>query len=335
MSAWLIEDEFQSGLAPLCDLRATFEQRTGGLTTLERMTSSMGSPPSGFLCEDNQRAKMISSRTGLPHVETGEPTSCANAPKTPWELLDLFPKLLEKDLQEAAVLGVKETAKSIGEYRIDIDDSAAIFPGVVLDATQGAIRIEAGAVVRPNAIVCGPCWIGKNTTIVDGTLLKPNTSIGPWCKIGGEVGGTIFQGYSNKCHEGHIGDSIIGEWVNFGAGTTNSNLLNTYGDVIVKDLNGDRHRTGRQFVGCFVGDHVKFSIQTRIMTGTIVGTGAMIASSGPAPSPTKRFSWITDSGIRDYNIDKCIAVMKIAMKRRNMTLDSNTEIVIRNLAEAK
>ena len=120
--------------------------------------------------------------------------------------------------------------------------------------------------------------------------------------------------------------------MNFGAGTTNSNLLNTYADVIVKGLDGKRHRTDNQFIGCFVGDHVKFAICSRIMTGTIVGTGSMIASSTPAPSPTPRFSWVTDKGVRTYNIDKCITVAKSVMERRGEELHSSSEQVLRQLA---
>jgi hypothetical protein len=159
-----------------------------------------------------------------------------------------------------------------------------------------------------------------------------NTSIGPMCKVSGEVGGTIFQGYSNKCHAGHLGDSVIGEWVNFGAGTSNSNLLNTYGNVIVTDIDGKRHKTDRQYVGCFVGDYVKFAIETRIMTGSIIGTGAMVASSTPVPSPTPRFAWVTDKGTRTYQIEKFLEVARTVMHRRNQELDGDSEAVLRNLA---
>ena len=105
---------------------------------------------------------------------------------------------------------------------------------LVLDAERGPIRIDRGAVIRPGAVICGPCSIGREAVVVDRALIKPDTVIGPVCKVGGEVGGTIFQGYSNKSHEGHLGDSWEGKWVNFGAGTSNSNLLNTYGEVTMQ-----------------------------------------------------------------------------------------------------
>lgn len=333
MTQWYIKDEHQESLAPLSDLRASFEQRTGGLTTLERITKKMGCAPSGFLCEDPLRASMISSRTGLQHV-TGETAEHCEHPDiaTPWDMLQNLPQLLEADLEQAEALSGEVNSETVGANRIDVHETATLYPGVVLDAKAGAIRIEEGAVVRSNAVICGPCWIGKYCTITDCALIKSNTALGPHCKVGGEVGGTIFQGYANKSHDGHLGDSVIGEWVNLGAGTTNSNLLNTYGDVIVMDIAGKRHRTNRQFVGCFVGDHAKFAICSTIMTGTIVGTGAMVATTAYTPSPTKRFAWITDDGERTYQIDKFLTVVKTVMARRTIDLDKATEDVLRSLA---
>ncbi|MDP7005702.1 MAG: hypothetical protein QF718_05775 [Phycisphaerales bacterium] len=334
MSQWFIKDKHVESMSPLCDLRASFEQRTGGLTTLERLTNQIGCSPSGFMCEDDLRADMISARTGLSRVTSEEETDVDHPDiKTPWDVLDYLPELLLYDLEQAEHLGNEFSTKTVGENKIDVHSSATIFPGVILDATLGPIRIEGNSVIRPNAVLCGPCWIGKNSTVVDSALIKQNTVLGPHCRVGGEVGGTVFQGYSNKSHGGHLGDSVVGEWVNFGAGTTNSNLLNTYADVIVTDLSGKRHRTGRQFVGCFVGDHVKFSICSRIMTGTLVGTGSMISTSSIVPSPTRRFAWITDSGERTYRVDKFIEVARTVMKRRDVHLNESSEAILRDLAE--
>ena len=333
MTKWYIQDDHPQSMSPLSDLRATFEQRTGGLTTLERLTREHGSAPTGFLCDDDLRAAMIAQRTGLSRVD-GEEGSQVDHPsiKTPWDILDYLPSLLKDDLELAEPLDGSCEAQSFGDHRIDIHPTAKLYPTTVLDASNGAIRIEAGTVVRPNAVLIGPCWIGQGSTIFEAGLIKSNTSIGPCCKVSGEVGGTVFQGYANKCHDGHLGDSVIGEWVNFGAGTTNSNVLNTYGDIVVTDLDGSRHKTGRNYVGCFVGDHVKFAICTRIMTGSIIGTGAMIATSTPAPSPTPRFAWLTDSGSQIYRTEKFLDVARTVMARRDRELDAATEAVIQQLA---
>jgi UDP-N-acetylglucosamine diphosphorylase/glucosamine-1-phosphate N-acetyltransferase len=333
MSMWYIKDDHQEGLAPLSDLRASFEHRTGGVTTLERISKRAGSSPSGFICTDPQRAKMIAARTGLVHVENKMAEHVDHPEiKTPWDILTHLPSLLAEDLEQADALSGAVHTQTTGDHRIDVHETATIFPGVALDASIGAIRIEEGAVIRPNAVLVGPCWIGKYCTVIDGALVKSNSVLGPHCKVGGEVGGTIFQGYANKSHDGHLGDSVIGEWVNLGAGTTNSNLLNTYGDVIVQDLCGKRHRTGRQFVGCFVGDHAKFAISSTIMTGTMIGTGAMVATTSYTPSPTKRFAWITDAGERTYQIEKFLTVAQTVMARRGIELDDATEAVLRSLA---
>lgn len=333
MSKWIIQDDHPAGLAPLCDLRATFEQRTGGLTTLERLTKKIGCPPSGFTCGDAFRAAMITERTGLQHLPD-ENTSEVDHPsiETPWDILDNLPVLLADDLASSQELPLPKIGSVVGDHRVDVDESVTLFPGVVFDVTEGAIRVEEEATIRPNAVICGPCWIGKGTTIIDGAHIKSNTAIGPGCKIGGEVGSTIIQGNTNKSHKGHLGDSVIGEWVNFGAGTANSNLLNTYGEVIVTDLDGAHHRTNRQFVGCFVGDHAKFAIETRIMTGAFIGTGAMVATTQPAPSPTPRFAWLTDNGARAYRIEKFLEVARTIMARRGCELGSAAEAMLRQLA---
>jgi hypothetical protein len=137
------------------------------------------------------------------------------------------------------------------------------------------------------------------------------------CKVGGEIGSTVFQGYANKSHEGHLGDSWVGKWVNLGAGTTNSNLLNTYGEVTVRLApDGPRHRTGMTFLGAMLGDHVKTAIGTRLMTGSIVGTGAMIATSTPPPTTVPPFAWLTDEGRRTYRLEKFLDVARTVMGRR-------------------
>jgi NDP-sugar pyrophosphorylase family protein len=170
---------------------------------------------------------------------------------------------------------------TIGSHPISIHESAKVSPGVILDAEAGPIFIDEDAVVRPGAIIVGPVYVGPHVTVLDRCLLKSCTArSAPTAKIAGEVGGTIFQGFANKAHDGHLGDSWVGEWANLGAGTTNSNLLNTYDQVICRATpGGPNERTGEQFLGAIIGDHVKFAICSRIMTGSILHTGCMFAQS--------------------------------------------------------
>ncbi|MBL0921019.1 MAG: hypothetical protein IBJ10_02690 [Phycisphaerales bacterium] len=241
--------------------------------------------------------------------------------RRPWDVVRFRDEALRRDL---AMLSVERWAGApgvvcFGSHAVSVDAGAKVQPGVVIDAEHGAVRIEAGAVVRPGAILCGPCWIGPGSTVVERAHIKGGTAIGPVCKVGGEVGGTIFQGWSNKGHEGHLGDAWVGEWVNFGAGTTNSNLLNTYGEVVSRvEATASNERTGLTFFGCVVGDHAKFAILTRLMTGAVVGTGAMWAATAPVSGAVERFAWSTDAGRKSFRFDKFLETARAMMGRRKI-----------------
>ncbi|RMH29184.1 MAG: hypothetical protein D6693_02435, partial [Planctomycetota bacterium] len=209
----------------------------------------------------------------------------------------------------------------LGDAAVRVSASATVFPGVVLDATGGPVVVADGATVRPGAILIGPVWVGDHSAILEHALIKANTAVGPWCKIAGEVGGAIVQGHSNKAHDGHLGDAWIGEWVNLGAGTVNSNLLNTYGEVAAAAApHMPREKTGLTFLGCVLGDHVKTAIGTRLMTGTVVGTGSMLASTSAPPTAVGRFAWITDAGATRYKLPRFLDAAERMMKRRGVSL---------------
>ena len=241
----------------------------------------------------------------------------------PWDVLTGLRERLTWDIMSVNMpeaLVTADHATVVGPHPVQVHPSARIGAHVVFDATDGPILIEDGVTIRHHAILCGPVSIGRGASVLDKAFIKSGTSIGRQCKVAGEIGGTIFQGFANKGHDGHLGDSWIGKWANLGAGTMNSNLLNTYGDVMVKtEVNGPRRRSGRVFCGAFVGDHVKTAIGTRIMTGTVIGTGSMIASSTPPPTTVGRFAWLTDAGTRNYRWDKFLEVMETVMKRRSKT----------------
>ncbi len=242
-----------------------------------------------------------------------------------WEVVDWCRRTIPRDiiatrLPDAQL--VSKVAAITGQHPIEIDRSAVVHPNVTLDVENGPIMIHARAVIRPGSVLVGPCAVMHDSTVIDRALIKANTVIGPQCKVAGEVGGTIFQGCSNKAHDGHLGDSWIGKWVNFGAGTTNSNLLNTYGEVTMRlEHDGPRLRTGMQFLGAIVGDHAKFAICTRLMTGSVIGTGAMIATTQPPPTTVKRFAWLTDGpqGDRSFRLDKFLDIATTVMERRKVT----------------
>jgi acetyltransferase-like isoleucine patch superfamily enzyme len=179
--------------------------------------------------------------------------------------------------------------------------------------------------------------VGPHSTVLERATIRQHTAIGPWCKVNGEVGGTIFQGYANKAHDGYLGDSWMGEWVNLGAGTTNSNLLNTYGEIVSRATpDGKNERTGENFLGAVIGDHVKTAICTRIMTGSVLHTGSMFATTAPVSGCVGAFTWATDDpdtgrpSHRPYRLDKFGEVMRAAMARRKV---EPSEAYLRRLAE--
>lgn len=240
----------------------------------------------------------------------------------PWDIIRYRDRALDVDLAILAA-GVRTGHAPSGTIfigdRISVASGARVFPGAILDSESGSIFLDENASVRPGAIICGPAYIGKSSTVLERAHIKAHTAIGPVCKVGGEVGGCIFQGWANKAHEGHLGDSWVGEWANLGAGTTNSNLLNTYGEVTATAAPGlSRERTGLTFFGAVIGDHVKTAIMTRIMTGSVFGTGAMIAHPTPG-TLVKSLEWLTPERRQSFRFEKFMEVARAAMARRQVT----------------
>lgn len=214
----------------------------------------------------------------------------------------------------------------------NVSAKAKVHPSAVLDAEGGHVLIGEQAVVRPGAVLIGPCSVGPGSTVLDRAVIRPNTVIGPMCKVAGEVSGVIFQGFANKAHDGFLGDSFVGDWANLGAGTTNSNLLNTYGEVVAMGVPGGSYeRTGEQFLGAIIGDHVKTAICTRIMTGAVIHTGAMLAATEAVTGCVAPFAWRTDEGEKKYRLSKFVEVMKAAMGRRGVVAGAGYEARVAGL----
>lgn len=223
----------------------------------------------------------------------------------------------------------------IGGHRVVVDSTANVYPSVTFNAEGGAIYVGPGAMIRPHAVLTGPCVVMEHSTVMEHAHIKGGTAIGPHCKVGGEIAGTIFQGHANKAHDGHLGDSWIGEWVNLGAGTTNSNLLNTYDQVIAQAIpGGARERTGETFLGAIIGDHVKTSIGTRIMTGAVLHVGSMFAQSTPVAGTIGPFTWATDRGMQPFRFQKFMDTAAMMMARRQITPSEGYMRLLADLHEA-
>ncbi len=186
---------------------------------------------------------------------------------------------------------VPDSSIVLGDPSLVLCRGALVEPGVVFDTRAGAIVLEAGVEVRSGSRLEGPFHAGERCRLLGGHLRA--SVIGPRCSVKGEISTSLFLGYANKSHDGFVGHSIVGHWVNLGAGTTTSNLKNTYGTVAL-EVAGKRLPTGRQFLGTLFGDHAKTAIGTMLSTGTVVGAGANVFGPGAVPKYVPPMAWGSD-----------------------------------------
>ncbi|MCZ4318333.1 GlmU family protein [Aequorivita viscosa] len=188
-----------------------------------------------------------------------------------------------------------------------------------LNASEGPIYIGKDAEIMEGALVRGPFALCEHSTLKMGAKIYSNTTVGPHSKVGGEVNNSVIFGYSNKGHDGFLGNSVLGEWCNLGADTNNSNLKNNYAEVRLWDYQTEGFaRTGLQFCGLMMGDHSKCGINTMFNTGTVVGVSANIFGSGFPRNFVPSFSWGGSGGFTTYKTDKAFEVAKVVMRRRNI-----------------
>ncbi len=217
--------------------------------------------------------------------------------------------------------------------QVFIEEGAKV-ENAIINASEGPVYIGEDAHVMDGSIIRGPVALGKGAAIRMGAKIYGNTTIGPYSKVGGEISETVFFGYSNKSHDGFLGNSVIGEWCNLGANTTTSNLKNNYEPVrIWSYLENSFVETGLQFCGTFMGDHSKCGINTMFNTGTVVGVNANIFGTGFMRNFIPSFSWGSVSGFSVFEINKAIELAKIVFSRRNRKFDKTEEAILRNVYE--
>jgi UDP-N-acetylglucosamine diphosphorylase/glucosamine-1-phosphate N-acetyltransferase len=198
---------------------------------------------------------------------------------------------------------------------VTIMEGARIDPFVVLDGRDGPILIGAGAVIRSHVRVTGPAVIGRLTHVIHGTI-HSGTVAGANCRLGGEIGESVFLGFANKAHEGYLGNSVIAPWVNLGALTTTSNLKNTYGPIKMT-VDGRRVTSGLTKLGAIIGDHTKTAIGTLLGTGTVLGVASNIFGGGLLPAPAvPAFAWGGGDGSGEHALDRAVATARVVMGRR-------------------
>lgn len=250
-----------------------------------------------------------------------------------WDIVNLNKVQIEKDFAQfvgqGSVSGKRhEGVYLINEGRIFVGKGSRIKPACVLDAEQGPIYIGDNVTIASNTTIEGPVYIGDHCVVQSNSRIRGGANVGEVCKVGGEIVNVIFHGYSNKQHDGFLGDSYIGSWVNIGADTVNSNLLNTYGGIKV-NFGGNVINTGLMFLGMAMGDHTKTAINTTIMTGSNFGFACNLVTPAYPPKYLPSFAWCSNRGIKVYTLEKALLVAKLAMKRRGKEMTSAEEEVFR------
>ncbi len=239
-----------------------------------------------------------------------------------WELVLANAEQIAADFTAAGRHGIEGTVEQPTAVRgsrsdVYVAPSALVHPMVVIDAEHGPVYIDEGVKIHPFTRIEGPCYVGKNSILL-GAKCREGNSIGPSCRVGGEVEEAIIHGYSNKYHDGFLGHAYVGEWVNLGALTTNSDLKNDYSNVTVSLDGRQPIDTGSKKVGSLIGDHTKTSIGTLFNTGAYVGAMTVIAATGkPLPKYIPSFAWFLEGVVtKGFGKRKLYETAQTAMGRR-------------------
>ncbi|MFC1536155.1 putative sugar nucleotidyl transferase [Candidatus Neomarinimicrobiota bacterium] len=239
-----------------------------------------------------------------------------------WDAVNLINVALEADKEYFQSTNLNNKSLKgihlINENDIYIKSPDLINPKVVIDASNGPVIIADNVKIQSFSLLQGPLYIGQDSVVQPQSFIR-GSIIGPVCKIGGEISSTIIQGWSNKVHYGFLGNSYIGQWVNFGAGTTNSNLKNNYTAVNVT-VNDNVVKTDELFIGLFAGDYTIFAIGTTLNTGTNIGPGCNIVTNGFPPKKLKPFTWFLNGRRMKTNETKFINTAEEMQSRRGKSI---------------
>jgi len=255
----------------------------------------------------------------------------------PWHMFQQCGKAIEHDFK---LLTEGRRSERLGALNTVVGDPSLIFleEGAVVEASTlntrgGPIYIGKGAEVMEGCLLRGPIVLGDHAQLKMGAKIYGPSAFGPESRVGGEVSNSVILGYSNKGHDGFMGNSVLGEWCNLGADTNTSNLKNTYGNVQVWSY-ADRKQveTGLQFCGLLMGDHSKSGINTMFNTGTVVGVAANIFGSGFPPKHIPGFSWGGAEGFETYDVERALSTARRVMERRSIPMTVVDEAVLRHLS---
>jgi UDP-N-acetylglucosamine diphosphorylase/glucosamine-1-phosphate N-acetyltransferase len=253
----------------------------------------------------------------------------------PWDIFALNGPALEADYELLTKnrdgVEVSDTNRVFQPENIFVEDSARV-EGVILNAATGPIYVGEGAEIMEGCMIRGPFAIGEHAILKMGAKIYGPTTVGPFSMAGGEIKNSVIHGYSNKVHDGYLGNSILGEWCNLGADTNNSNLKNNYAEVKLWNYREEEFiSTGLRHCGLVMGDHSKCGINTMFNTGTVVGVNANLFGSGFPPNFVPSFSWGGPGRFSTYQLEKAFEVATEVMKRRDRIFDQAEKDILRTV----
>jgi UDP-N-acetylglucosamine diphosphorylase/glucosamine-1-phosphate N-acetyltransferase len=277
---------------------------------------------------------------GEPDFDSLSPVNCQNDVRCISSLWDLFlmneqeitADLARMDISPVSQNQVLPRAIFENSEQIFVHKNAVIEPGAVLLAVDGPVFIGKGAVIQAGAIIRGPAAICDDSTVKMSARICNGSTVGLACKVNGEINNSIIHSYSNKAHEGYLGNSLIGQWCNLGANTNVSNLKNNYNKIRIIDWQSlNKVETGQQFFGTVMGDHTKTAINTKLNTGTLCGVSCNIFTADFPPTYIPSFSWVDPVGIQPYRLDKALDTMQKMMARRNIPFTNEYASLMKNI----
>ena len=254
-----------------------------------------------------------------------------------WDIFEKNHQAIKRDYdvltQGRTSEAIPQTTIAFNPEHIFIEKGAKVMCAS-LNATDGPIYIGEDTVLMEGATIQGPFALCEHSSVKMGAKIYGGTTIGPHCKVGGEVANSVMMGYSNKGHDGYMGNSVLGHWCNLGADTNTSNLKNNYAQVRLWDYDTERFaKTGTQFCGLMMGDHSKCGINTMFNTGTVVGVSANIFGAGYPRNFIPSYSWGGSSGMETYNTTKAFEVAAVVMARRGLEFDTQEEAILNEVFE--
>ena len=257
--------------------------------------------------------------------------------KNTWDIFSLNDKAIQEDFdlitEGRKSQPIPEGTRYLRKENIFIEEGAEII-FATLNASKGPIYIGKDTEIMEGSVVRGPFAMCEHSVLKLNTKIYGATTLGPYCKVGGEVNNSVLMGYSNKGHDGFLGNSVLGEWCNLGADTNNSNLKNNYTEVKLWDYETGRFaKTGLQFCGLMMGDHSKCGINTMFNTGTVIGVSANVFGSGFPRNFIPSYSWGGASGFTEYKTNKVFEVAEVVMQRRNLVFDDKDQKILTHVFE--